>query len=146
MVSIKIPIHIFFLIWQVEKLAFLCYNFYGDDMKIVIDYKLDNWNDTINYCRTNKFSASKRKIKESNIVMKYLLGVPKIKKYPIKLDCIWHVSFLGSDLDNKSLKVVLDTMQKMGIIENDNIKHIPIINHKAIKDVDDYLEIEITEL
>ena len=34
----------------------------------------------------------------------------------------------------------------MGILENDNIKHIPIINHKAIKDEDDYLEIEILEI
>ena len=114
-------------------------------MKIVIDYKLDNWNDTINHCRNNRYGANSRKKKESAIVRMYLLGIKPIKNYPIKLDCTWHVSNLNSDLDNKSLKVVLDTMQSMGILENDNIKHINEINHKAIKDEKDYLEIEIKE-
>ena len=115
-------------------------------MKIKIDYKLDNWNDTIGYCRSNKFGANGRKKKESSIVRMFLLGVKPIKNYPIQLNCTWHVSNLNSDLDNKSLKVVLDTMQSMGILENDNIKHIPIINHKAVKDINDYLEIEILEI
>lgn len=113
--------------------------------KIVIDYKLDNWNDTINHCRNNRYGANSRKKKESSIVRMYLLGIKPIKNYPIKLNCTWHVSNLNSDLDNKSLKVVLDTMQSMGILENDNIKHINEINHKAVKDERDYLEIEIKE-
>jgi len=114
-------------------------------MKIKIDYKLDNWNDTIGYNRTNKYAGASRKKKESSIVRMFLLNVKPIKNYPIELNCTWHVSNLNSDLDNKSLKVVLDTMQSMGILENDNIKHIPVINHKAVKDEEDYLEIEIKE-
>lgn len=81
-----------------------------------------------------------------NIVRMFLINTPKITKYPIRLNCIWHTSNLGSDLDNKSLKAVLDAMQKYGIIENDNIKHIPEINHRAVKDVKDFLEIEIEEI
>lgn len=115
-------------------------------MKIVIDYKLDNWNDTIAYNRTNKYKGASRKKKEMEIVKLFLLNTPKITKYPIKLNCLWHLTNLGSDLDNKSLKVVLDTMQKCGILENDNIKHIEQINYKAIKDNKDYLEIEIEEI
>ena len=114
--------------------------------KIVIDYKLDNWNDTIDNCRRNKFGANTKKKKEMAIVQKFLIGVKPIKKYPIKLKCIWHVSYLGSDLDNKSLKSVLDQMQKSGILENDNCKHIQEINHKVIKDVKDYLVMEIEEI
>ena len=115
-------------------------------MLIKIDYKLDNWNDTIGHCRTNKFGANSRKKKEMGIIRYFLLGIKPIKKYPIQLNCTWYVSNLGSDLDNKSLKAVLDQMQLMGILENDNIKHIPIINHKAVKSENDYLEIEIVEL
>ena len=81
-----------------------------------------------------------------SIIRYYLLGVKPIEKYPIQLNCTWYVSNLGSDLDNKSLKSVLDQMQVMGILKNDNIKHIPIINQKAVKSKSDYLEIEIVEL
>ena len=115
-------------------------------MKIIIDYKLDNWNDTISHCRGNKYGANTQKKKEMNIIKYFLIGIPKIKHYPIKLNCTWHVSNLGSDLDNKSLKSVLDEMQLMGILENDNIKHIPKINHKAVKDKKDFLEIDIIEI
>lgn len=37
-------------------------------------------------------------------------------------------------------------MQIMGILENDNIKHISEINHKAIKDSKDYLILEIDKI
>lgn len=115
-------------------------------MKIIVDYKLDNWNDTINVNRRNKYAAASKKKKEMDIVRNFLIGKSKITKYPIRLNCVWHVKNVGSDLDNKSLKAVLDSMQEVGILENDNIKHIPEINHKAVKDVKDYLEIEIEEI
>ena len=57
-----------------------------------------------------------------------------------------HINNFNSDLDNKSLKSVLDCMQKMGILENDNINHIREINHKSVKDEKDFLEIEIEEI
>ena len=114
-------------------------------MKIVIDYKLDNWNDTININRRNKYAGASQKKKEMGIIKMFLIGKPKIQYYPIKLNCTWHVKNIGSDLDNKSLKAVLDTMQEVGILENDNINHINEINHIAIKDTKDYLEIEIIE-
>lgn len=115
-------------------------------MKILIDYKLDNWNDTIGINRANKYAAASKKKKEMEIVKKFLIGKPKITKYPIELNCTWYVKNIGSDLDNKSLKAVLDAMQEVGILENDNIKHIPIINHKAVKSDIDYLEIEVKEM
>lgn len=115
-------------------------------MKIVIDYKLDNWNDTIAHNRANKYIGASKKKKEMQIIKVFLNHKEKIKKYPIRLICTWHVKNIGSDLDNKSLKAVLDAMQEVGILENDNIKHIPEINHKAVKDTKDYLEIEVEEL
>ena len=80
---------------------------------------------------------------EMSIIAYYLLSVPKIEKYPVKIICKWHVKNINSDLDNKSIKAVLDIMQKMEILENDNIKHINGIEYKVIKDKKDFLEIEI---
>lgn len=113
--------------------------------KIVIDYKLDNWNDTINHCRNNKYGANNRKKREMDVIRYHLLGIKKISRYPVKLRCTWHVVNMNSDLDNKSLKAVLDQMQLSGILENDNCKHITEINHKVIKDAKDYLVLEIEE-
>ena len=115
-------------------------------MKIIIDYKLDNWNETINVNRRNRYAAASKKKKEMGIVKLFLAKTPKIEKYPIRLNCTWHVKNVGSDLDNKSLKSVLDAMQEIGILENDNIRHVPEINHKSVKDTKDFLEIEIEEI
>ena len=114
-------------------------------MKIVIDMKLNNWNDTIKQCRYNKYGANNIKKKEMQEISYFLKDVPKIQNYPVKLICKWHIKNVCSDLDNKSIKSVLDIMQKMGILENDNIKHITGIEYQAIKDNKDYLEMEIIE-
>lgn len=114
-------------------------------MKIIIDTKLKTWNEIINQNRQNKYMANKIKQDEMSIIAYYLLSAPKIKKYPVKIICKWHVKNVNSDLDNKSIKTVLDIMQKMEILENDNIKHITGIEYQAIKDNKDYLEMEIIE-
>ena len=114
-------------------------------MKIIINYKLSNWNDIINANRRNKYIGARLKKVEMGYIRYFLIGKPKITKYPIKLICTWHVKNTGSDLDNKSIKAVLDEMQEMGILENDNIAHINEITYKAVKDNKDYLEIEIIE-
>ena len=106
-------------------------------MKITIDTKLQTWNEIINQNRRNKYMANKIKQDEMRIIAYYLLSVPKIEKY--------HVKNINSDLDNKSIKAVLDIMQKTEILENDNIKHITGIEYRAIKDNKDYLEMEIIE-
>ena len=115
-------------------------------MKLTIDLKLDNWNETVNINRTNRYAAASKKKKEMEKIKLFLVRKPTIKKYPIQLNCTWYVKNLASDLDNKSLKAVLDAMQEVGILENDNIKHIPVITHKAVKADRDYLEIEIKEM
>ena len=81
-----------------------------------------------------------------DVIRFHLLNTPKIDKYPVKLICTWHIKNMGSDLDNKSLKSVLDQMQLSGVLENDNCKHISEITHKAVKDERDFLEIEVLPL
>lgn len=112
---------------------------------VKIDLKLDNWNEIINNCRNNKYGANNRKKKEMQQIGYFIKQMKKIEKYPIKISCRWHIKNVNSDLDNKSIKSVLDCMQHIGILENDNIKHITEINYKAIKDTKDFLEIEVDE-
>lgn len=115
-------------------------------MRIKIDFKLENWNQIIGYSRNNRYDANYHKKSEMRKISKYLTNVPKIENYPIKITCYWHVKNKISDLDNKSLKSTLDCMQKMGILENDNCKHIQEINYKYVGDNSDFLEMEIEEM
>ena len=112
-------------------------------MKFLIDMKLDNWNTIINRNRYNRFSANKYKRAEMTEISKFLTEIPKITKYPIKMVFKWHVKRLNCDLDNKSIKSLLDCMQHVGILENDDIKHINQITHIAIKDEKEFVEVEI---
>ena len=113
--------------------------------RIVIPMKLDNWNAIIKRCRGNKFGANSHKKAEMKAITPYLIQIPKIDKYPVKMTFKWHIKSACSDLDNKSVKSILDAMQNVGLIEEDNIKHINEIVYIAIKDNDDYVEIEIEE-
>ena len=113
-------------------------------MRHIIPMKLSYWNDTINYCRANRFYANKKKQEEMDKISEYLKEISKIEKYPIRIDFIWHIKRV-CDLDNKSVKSILDCMQKLEILENDDIKHINEIRHIAIKDKEDYVELEIIE-
>ena len=112
-------------------------------MKIVIPMKLDNWNDTINRCRKNKYGANSHKKAEMRAISSYIYKISKIEKYPVKIVFKWHIKSVISDLDNKSCKSILDCMQKLGKLENDNIKYINEIQYIAIKDKSDYVEMEI---
>ncbi len=112
-------------------------------MKITIPLKLDNWNDTISKCRANKFGAASHKKAEMRDISWFVKGIPPITEYPIKLIFTWHIKNVRSDLDNKSVKAILDCMQNLGILENDNIKHITEITHKAVKDSEEFVEMEI---
>lgn len=114
-------------------------------MTFRINFKLDNWNKIIGRCRANRFYANKHKQQEMKLIRDSLIDLPKIDKYPVQIVFKWHVKASTSDLDNKSVKNILDEMQIMGILENDNIKHINKITHYAIKDKADYVDVEIIE-
>ena len=115
-------------------------------MKINIMLKLSNWNDIISQCRSNKYYANSHKKQEMKDISWFIRQIPPIKKYPVEMTFIWHVKDGRSDLDNKSVKSILDCMQNLGILENDNIKHINKITHIAVIDKLEYVEIEIKEV
>lgn len=115
-------------------------------MKVNIMLKLHNWNEIIGQCRSNKYYANSHKKQEMKDISWFIRQIPPIKKYPIELTFTWHIKNTRSDLDNKSVKSILDCMQELGILENDNIKHISKITHIAIKDNQEYVEMEIKEV
>ena len=112
-------------------------------MKVTIPLKLSNWNDIISQCRANKYGANSHKKAEMKDISWFIKPIPPIKKYPVKLVFTWHIKNMRADLDNKSIKSILDCMQNLGILENDNAKHIDEITHKAVKDTEEYVEMEI---
>lgn len=114
-------------------------------MKVIIPLKLSNWNDIISQCRANKYYANTHKQREMKDISWFIRQIPPIKKYPIEIVFKWHIKNTRSDLDNKSVKSILDCMQNLGILENDNIGHIKAIHHYAIKDTTEYVEMEIME-
>jgi len=114
-------------------------------MKIVINYKLINWNEIIDLNRKSKYLANREKQVEMGIIKYFLFKTEKIKKYPIQIICKWHIKNSNSDLDNKSIKSILDALQLYEVIENDNCKHINKITYEYIEDKKDYLEMEIIE-
>lgn len=111
-------------------------------MKIKIPLKLSSWNDIIGECRSNKYYANTHKKREMADISIFLNKIPKIEKYPVEMVFKWHIK-RNCDLDNKSVKSLMDQMQIQGILENDDIKHINKITYIAIPDKEDYVEVEI---
>lgn len=112
-------------------------------MKVKIPLKLSNWNEIINQNRTNKYIGASHKKQEMKDISWFIRKIPPIKEYPIKIEFTWHIKNIKSDLDNKSVKSILDCMQNLGILENDNIAHINEIRHIAVKDTEEYVEMEV---
>ncbi len=112
-------------------------------MKYRIMLKLSNCNEIINQNRVNKYCANSHKQQEVKDISWFIRQIPRIEKYPIELIFTWHIKNSRSDLDNKSTKAILDCMQNLGILENDNINHINKITHIAVKDKEEYVEMEI---
>lgn len=116
------------------------------NMKCIIPMKLSNWNDIINDSRGNRYKANTHKKQEMRDISYFVRKISKIEKYPVRISFRWHIKNVRSDLDNKSVKSILDCMQNLGILENDNVKHIQEINYVAIIDDSDYVEMEIEEI
>ena len=113
------------------------------NMIVKIPIQLSSWNDIIAQCRANKYHANSHKKQEMKDISWFVRKIPPITNYPVEIVFKWHIRNPRCDLDNKSCKSILDCMQNLGILENDNVKHITAIHNYAILDKDEYVEMEI---
>ena len=109
-----------------------------------IDYDFPNWNKYIDAERTNKYIASSMKKKEKEVVKYLCRGLQPIKEYPVIIKIKKYVKTSNTDVDNIRIKGLLDGLVDMGILKNDNLKHIEEIRLTAeVNKEKDGLEIEI---
>ena len=107
-------------------------------MIIKIPFLPKTTNEQIAMNRANKFMANKYKKDVENELF-YIFKEQKLKKLIgfIELKCTFYISNFNRDCDNLigSLKYVFDSMQKSGIIENDNLNHIQLkeLEYKKVK-------------
>lgn len=107
--------------------------FASKTQRFVIDGKLDGLNAYTKANRSNRYAGAKMKKDNETVVMYYIkkYKIKKVKGYPIKLKITWVESNMRRDLDNIAFatKFILDSMVKLGIIENDNQKYVTAIEH-----------------
>lgn len=115
-------------------------------MKLFIPYTPPNWNEYINAERKNKYIANNIKQKEKQIVQLIAARKKYTGKYPVEIIVRPHYNALRQDLDNCRYKGLLDGLVSVGVLKNDNLKHIQRITLEPIFDDKVGVEIEIKEL
>lgn len=96
--------------------------------KFEIKERLPSFNEYIRVCRTNKYAGATMKKNAEMKIWSYILSELKnikIKK-PVFITFTWIEENQKRDLDNICFakKFILDALQKAGVIENDNSRHV----------------------
>lgn len=93
--------------------------------RVEIPMRLPSLNTYIYECRKNRYAGAKFKANLESDIAVFLSVLPKIEK-PIKINFHWVEENHKRDLDNCafSKKFILDAMVKIGVISNDNRKHV----------------------
>lgn len=102
-----------------------------DGNSFTVAARLPSLNDYINACRTSwakgaEFKRSTEELIFWSVRAAKLVGHCRPVKGPCRIEFIWYEHGMRRDLDNiySAKKYILDVMQKAGIIENDNRKHV----------------------
>ena len=117
-------------------------------MKFVIYGRLDGLNEYTKSCRGNAYGANnmKKRNQESVIWAIREHKLPKIDKYPIKLNIVWYEPNKRRDIDNVTfaVKFILDAMVEEKVIIDDSQKYVSEISHIVKVDKEDpRIEVEI---
>ena len=119
--------------------------------KFIIEEKLPSLNDYINKLKSpnGQRVGAGFKSKVDNICLSYILPhkrqLTALCKQPVLIHFQWHEKTKRRDLDNvySAKKYILDAMQKAGVIENDNYKHIKGLYDGITYGKRDYVEITV---
>lgn len=76
-----------------------------------------------------------------------LRGTIRAVTHPVTIDIKWHERTKKRDVDNiqSAQKLILDALQKQGILINDSRRYVRQIYHEIIDDDADYVEVIIME-
>jgi len=89
-----------------------------------IPFRLPSLNDYVDECRTNRFKGAKGKKDTEHAIMWVL---PRCKvECPVFFEFTWYEQKKNRDKDNVAFakKYILDSMQKSGMLPNDNNKYV----------------------
>lgn len=112
-----------------------------------INYDFPNWNKYIDAERTNKYIANNMKQKEKSIVKQLCRGLQPVKEYPVIITVKKYVKTSNTDVDNIRIKGLIDGLVDMGILKNDNLKHVKEIRLTAeVSKEKDGIELEIIKI
>lgn len=96
-----------------------------------VSARLPSLNDYINACRTHWTKGARLKQETEDLIIWAIRsaknrGDCRPVKGPCMIEFIWYERGMRRDLDNiySAKKYILDAMQKAGIIENDDRKHV----------------------
>lgn len=90
-----------------------------------IGMKLPSLNEYINVCRRNRYEAANYKARLESAIGLFIGELPKFNK-PIRIRFHWIEGNKKRDLDNVAFakKFILDSMVKLGKLEDDTRKHV----------------------
>lgn len=99
--------------------------------EFTIQGRLPSLNDYVNACRTHWSTGARFKQDTENTIIWFIKAAQSKKlcrpvTKPVKITFFWYEHGLARDIDNiySAKKYILDAMQKAGIIENDDRKHV----------------------
>jgi Holliday junction resolvase RusA-like endonuclease len=117
-----------------------------------INEQLPSLNDYIQKCRYNRFAAAKFKEETDNLCGMYALkariALKEVFKEPAILFTTYCEKHKKRDLDNiySADKYILDSLQQIGVLENDNPAHIKGIYHGLLYGKEAYVRVRVYSL
>lgn len=116
-------------------------------IRFEIPFRLPSLNDYIYDCRGNKYGAAKGKKDVENKILWILKNVRQKVNKPVVIKFVWYEKTMKRDKDNVAFakKYILDSLQKSGILPNDNNKYIAGFIDTFVYEKCDKVVVEIKE-
>lgn len=120
-------------------------------MHFKIDKKLPSLNEVILANRRNPYIGAKLKVDTENDICWFIRialnkgYIQPCEEYPVAIFIEWGERTKKRDVDNvqSSQKFVLDSLVKMGVLENDSRKYVKQIYHNVVDADSDYVKVMI---
>lgn len=120
--------------------------------RFIISGRLPGLNEYTRACRSHWSKGSKMKRQVEEEIGWHILAARSAHELrpvhvPVVVQIEWHESDRRRDFDNivSAKKFILDAMQKMGIIPNDDRKHVRQVSDEIVDDDKDFVVVKLYE-